>query len=60
MQRFYRPSRSRDRQSGGYGLGLSITKAYMHLIGGTLTYSPRDPVGSVFRLSVPKRIQSVL
>jgi signal transduction histidine kinase len=54
MQRFYRPSRSRDRQSGGSGLGLSITKAYMHVLSGALDYSPRHPVGSIFRLTLPK------
>ena len=54
MQRFYRPSRSLDRQSGGSGLGLSITKAYMHVLGGALDYLPGSPVGSVFRLSLPR------
>jgi two-component system OmpR family sensor kinase len=54
MQRFYRPNRARDRESGGYGLGLSIAKAFMRVVGGRLEYSPRDPRGSVFRLELPR------
>jgi signal transduction histidine kinase len=55
MERFYRPDRARGRNSGGFGLGLSITKAYMRVIGGSLEYEPRQPRGSTFRLLLPKR-----
>jgi two-component system OmpR family sensor kinase len=54
MQRFYRPDRGRGRDSGGFGLGLSITKAYMRVLGGTLDYEPGVPKGSTFRLRLPK------
>lgn len=54
MQRFYRPDRDRGRQSGGFGLGLSITKAYLRVLGGALEYEPRTPRGSTFRLVLPK------
>jgi two-component system, OmpR family, sensor kinase len=54
MQRFYRPDRGRGRNSGGFGLGLSITKAYMRVLGGTLDYEPAVPTGSTFRLRLPK------
>lgn len=53
-ERFFRPDRGRGRSSGGFGLGLSITKAYMHVLGGTLEFEPRAPTGSVFRLKLPK------
>jgi two-component system OmpR family sensor kinase len=53
-ERFFRPDRARGRSSGGFGLGLSITKAYMRVIGGSLHYEPREPRGSTFRLVVPK------
>jgi heavy metal sensor kinase len=53
MERFYRPDRSRDRDRGGYGLGLSITKAYMRALGGSLEYEAGDPSGSTFRLILP-------
>ena len=54
MERFYRPDRGRGRTSGGFGLGLSITKAYMRVIGGSLEYEPAMPRGSTFRLTLPK------
>lgn len=53
-QRFYRTNRSRDRKSGGNGLGLSITKAYMYVLGGSLEYFLGCPVGSIFKLSLPR------
>jgi len=55
MERFFRPDRGRGRTSGGFGLGLSITKAYMRVIGGTLEYEPAQPQGSTFRLTLPKQ-----
>jgi two-component system OmpR family sensor kinase len=54
MERFFRPDRGRGRNSGGFGLGLSITKAYMRVIGGSLDYAPVQPRGSSFRLLLPK------
>jgi two-component system OmpR family sensor kinase len=54
MERFFRPDRARGRDSGGFGLGLSITKAYMRVIGGSLHYEPAEPRGSTFRLLLPK------
>jgi len=55
MERFFRPDRARNRNSGGFGLGLSITKAYMRVIGGSLQYEPALPRGSTFRLVLPKK-----
>ena len=57
-ERFYRPDRSRGRDKGGFGLGLSITKAYMRVLGGRLEYEPNRPRGSVFHLTVPKVLAS--
>ncbi|MGH7943836.1 MAG: ATP-binding protein, partial [Opitutaceae bacterium] len=54
MERFFRPDRARGRHSGGFGLGLSITKAYMRIIGGAIHYEPAVPRGSTFRLVLPK------
>lgn len=52
-ERFFRTDRSRDRDSGGFGLGLSITKAYLRVLGGNLRYQPGAVRGSVFRLELP-------
>jgi heavy metal sensor kinase len=56
MQRFFRPDRSRDRSSGGFGLGLSITRAYMRALGGELSFRAREPRGSDFRLRIPQEV----
>ena len=52
-ERFYRPDRARGRDSGGFGLGLSITKAYLRVLGGSLHHEPASPRGSVFRIRIP-------
>jgi heavy metal sensor kinase len=54
MDRFFRVDDSRGQRGGGYGLGLAITKAYMRVLGGSLSYEPASPQGSIFRLSLPK------
>lgn len=54
MDRFFRVDDARGKQSGGYGLGLAITKAYMRVLGGELSYEPNSPRGSIFRLTLPK------
>ncbi len=53
-ERFFRADRARGRDSGGFGLGLSITKAYLRALGGSLEYEPVHPHGSTFRLVLPK------
>lgn len=53
-ERFYRPDSARGRTKGGFGLGLSLAKAYMRLLGGTMDYTPAQPRGSTFRLTLPK------
>jgi signal transduction histidine kinase len=53
-ERFFRPGSSRAGGATGFGLGLSITKAYMRVLGGSLTYEPAEPRGSIFRLTLPK------
>jgi two-component system sensor histidine kinase SenX3 len=52
-ERFYRPDGGRGRKSGGFGLGLALTKAYMRIVGGELRYEPAQPRGSTFRLTLP-------
>jgi len=52
-RRFFRTDRSRGRASGGFGLGLAITKAYLRALGGSLEHEPRAPRGSIFRLRLP-------
>ncbi len=53
-ERFFRPESALGRGRRGFGLGLAITKAYMHLLGGTLSHEPVAPHGSMFKLTLPK------
>ncbi|MBL9188743.1 MAG: HAMP domain-containing protein [Opitutaceae bacterium] len=53
-KRFFRPDRGRDRSRGGFGLGLSITQAYMRVLGGALEYHRVAAGGSTFLLRLPK------
>ncbi len=53
-KRFYRPDPGRNRSQGGFGLGLSITKAYMRVLGGSMQYLTVKPRGSRFTLRLPR------
>lgn len=54
FERFYRTDGSRNRASGGAGLGLAICKRIAETHGGTLTVASRVGVGSVFTLRIPR------
>lgn len=47
---FYRVDRSRSKESGGYGLGLSICKRVMEAHGGTITLEDGKQRGATFAL----------
>ena len=50
---FYRPSASRERKSGGVGLGLAIAQAAIALHRGTISAKPGDSGGLVVTITVP-------
>lgn len=53
FERFWRADRSRDRHSGGTGIGLAISRRLVELQGGTLTASSTLGQGSTFQFSLP-------
>jgi len=50
---FYRPQEDRARNSGGVGLGLSITKRAVELNGGAVTAENMKPHGLKITISLP-------
>ena len=50
---FVQADSSISRQYGGTGLGLTITKKYIELLGGTLKVESQEGVGSTFSFSIP-------
>lgn len=52
---FYRGDRSRSRQSGGTGIGLSLVKYYSEAHGGRVEVQNGKPCGAVFSVYLPVR-----
>jgi two-component system sensor histidine kinase CpxA len=50
---FYRVAEARDRQSGGYGLGLSISQRAVKIHGGTIVASNAEAGGLLIEIVLP-------
>jgi len=59
FNRFSQVDSSMSRQYGGSGLGLSISKAYIDLMGGRIWVDSQEGVGSCFYFTIPYK-QSTL
>lgn len=56
FERFYKVDRARPRESGGFGLGLAITKHLVQVLGGRIwTEAARDG-GQVFYIALPRQV----
>jgi len=52
FERFYRADSSRTRDTGGFGLGLSIARELVDAMGGSLSASSEPGLGSTFWISL--------
>ena len=50
---FYRVNKSRSREFGGAGIGLSLVKTILKRHGASITVSENKPQGSVFTIRIP-------
>ncbi|HWT75395.1 MAG TPA: HAMP domain-containing sensor histidine kinase [Mobilitalea sp.] len=53
FERFYRADESRTRETGGYGLGLSIAKAITDMLQGKISVTSNTEVGTTFIVIFP-------
>ncbi len=56
FERFYRTDRSRNRKTGGAGIGLTIVKAIIQAHDGKINVESNEGCGSRFIVSLPKKI----
>jgi two-component system sensor histidine kinase BaeS len=55
FERFWRAEKSRSRQTGGSGLGLSIVRKLAEAHGGTASVRSEPGAGATFTLRLPRR-----
>lgn len=53
---FYRPESARDRESGGWGLGLAITEAAVHAHQGSIIASNKTSGGFQVTIRLPRQL----
>ncbi|WP_297425265.1 HAMP domain-containing sensor histidine kinase [Clostridium sp.] len=54
FERFYRSDISRDRNTGGSGIGLTITKAFVEAHGGKIYLESKINSGTTFTIELPE------
>ena len=54
FERFYRADKSRNRKTGGAGIGLAIVKSLVQAHGGSIEVQSQPDYGSSFLITLPK------
>ena len=55
FDRFYRVDKARTRQTGGFGLGLSLAKQITEALKGTIVVKDNKPKGTIFEVKIAIR-----
>lgn len=58
FERFYRSDSSRSRATGGFGLGLSIAKAVVDSVGGSINIESAPSRGTIVQVTLPSAVDS--
>jgi len=53
FERFYRSDKSRSRESGGSGIGLTIVKSYVEALGGSIAAESVEGQGTTMAFTLP-------
>ncbi|MCS4487647.1 sensor histidine kinase [Streptococcus sciuri] len=53
FDRFYRVSKARTRQQGGFGLGLSLAQQIVKSLKGSIMVKDNTPQGTIFEVKIP-------
>jgi signal transduction histidine kinase len=56
---FYRVDKSRNKKTGGYGLGLSLCKTIIEAHGGTISVKSSMGQGAIFLLLLPNSSSTI-
>jgi len=56
FERFYRSDKSRNRKTGGVGIGLTITKSLVEAHKGKITVESQKDRGTKFTITLPKNL----
>jgi signal transduction histidine kinase len=59
FERFYMADKARSRSAGGSGLGLSIVKKIVQMHHGRINVESKPGEGTTFRITIPKKSESV-
>ncbi|NIJ44941.1 signal transduction histidine kinase/DNA-binding response OmpR family regulator/ligand-binding sensor domain-containing protein [Wenyingzhuangia heitensis] len=59
FERFYQGEKVKSENMGSSGIGLSLTKDFVEMHGGTISFISKENVGTTFTVSIPTTTQNI-